>query len=231
MTFYLDLVIMRCLRTFLRAKKSTAKAQLKQAPLAPRPQLSVNLEQLQPQHTKLTESQASIEPLIPAFPPHFAKLCILGELPGFIGGIGMFASDLYSPAFHTYSALTGTWLGTNLAFLGGSVVGFEVMKTHPDLYTTKSTLYTKARLWFGLAHLPLFLVCLWSSANESWKGYISVSIGIGVSCVGSFSTVANKTIPLWFSRFILWWAVYNCGMSMLLTYFLFKREETLRQTI
>lgn len=218
--------MLRCLRPFLRAKGKPTLTQRKQASLKER-QLTKDTDDLSKSNLKLHETNLlhDMPEFVPPFPKHLPKICLLGILPGIAGTVGMIACDVNSPVFHTYTSLIGTWLGTNMAFFGGSMIGFEAMGYSPANYASTSKVHTIGRLWYGLAHLPLFLICLWSSLNDSWKGFLGVSFGIGVSCLYSFSAVSMKTVPMWFSNFIWLWSAYNCSMALFLTYANFMQES------
>mmetsp|Transcript_30006 Transcript_30006/g.53224 ORF Transcript_30006/g.53224 Transcript_30006/m.53224 type:complete len:233 (-) Transcript_30006:35-733(-) len=217
--------MMRCLGPFLRAAKGKPQATLgKQAfpGQREREKGQANLDRFkqsisQKVISQIQQEQQAQEPYEP-MPKHLGKICALGALPGVMGMVGMMSADVNGPVFHTIGTLLGSYLGTNMAFFGGAMVGFEVMGYKPDLYASSNQIYTKGRLWFGLAQISLFLLSLWSSLNESWRGYMLLCLGIGVNCLYSFSAVGFRTVPMWFSKFMWLWAVNSSGLSLFLTY-------------
>jgi hypothetical protein len=210
--------MLRLIRPLLRLKGK--KTMPRQGSLDYRQQLK---EKIQPLNEPLTTPELPSSDEIQA-PRHLAKLGLLGTIPGLAGTFGMLISDINSPLFHTYAVLTGTWVGTTIAFYGGSVAGFELMSYRPRVSVVGGRVYTTGRLWYSLAHLCMFVLCVWSSVKESWRGFIACSLGMGSSCIYAFSAMAYKTLPMWFSSYTWVWALYNCSLSMYLVYSFFIKE-------
>lgn len=157
-------------------------------------------------------------------PTHVKRILVISFLPGLLGAAGLFFYDYLTPTYRRCVRSIQYWLGLNTAFVGGSLLGLEVMRYHPLAYSKAQSLFRgRGRVLMGVTAMlpPLYLMSL--ADPESWVGIFWYTLGSALLTLYSMGQTSRGLCPAWLS-FIHIPIFINSGVvGMLLAYSLVSK--------